>query len=106
LQTHLGDHRLLGHPGRAADLDVEGVEREQHRARRGRRGHGGEKAVGIAAFDDFGAGLQTHAAPKIPEFWGRDRISGNSVMPPPRRAAISRRSPRAARRRRHRRYWR
>jgi hypothetical protein len=61
LQAHLRDHRLLRDPGRSADLEVEGIERKQDRARLRRRGHRGAEPVWIAARDQIGAGLQAHA---------------------------------------------
>jgi hypothetical protein len=61
LQAHLGDHRLLGDPGGAGDLHVEGVEGEEDGARLGGGRQGREEAVGVGAFDEVGAGGEAHA---------------------------------------------
>ena len=53
-QAHLRDQRLGGHPGRTGDLEIEGVERDQHCAGRHRRGHGRKKAVRVAARERLG----------------------------------------------------
>ena len=58
LQAHLRDERLLGQPGRAPDLDVEGVDRPERRPRAAGRGHDGGEPVRIAALDDPRAGVE------------------------------------------------
>ncbi len=50
-QADLGEHRLGGDPGRAGDLEVEGVERHQPAAPVRRGDHRRAPAVGIAAPD-------------------------------------------------------
>jgi len=57
LQTHLGDHRLLGDPWRAGDFDVEGIEREEQLARLKGRRHGRAKAPWVGALYHGGAGV-------------------------------------------------
>ena len=62
LQPHFRNDRFGRHPRGAADLDVEGVERQQHTARRNGRGHACPKAIRIAARDQLGTRLQAHDA--------------------------------------------
>ena len=58
LQAHLGNHAFCGDPRRAADLNVEGIERKKRRTHRKGRRHHRAKPVGISGFDDPGAGIE------------------------------------------------
>ena len=62
LEAHFGDQGFFREVRRAGDLDRECMEREEHAARRRRRGHDRGEAVRVALGNAVCAGLKRHGA--------------------------------------------
>ena len=75
LQPHFGNHRFLGDPGGVGNFQIKGIKRPQPGARGNRGRHDGRKAVGVAAFDKGGAGLQAHLSALTWSPWHRAPVS-------------------------------